>query len=165
VKTAKIASFALLFAALALTACGNKEQPAAQHKAAPAPAAPAQGISVSDGRMVLPAVPGTPGAVYFTVHNDSAGAVTLDAADVQGAKMAMLHTMNMVDGHTDMQEVKAMDVPAGGELVFAPAGRHVMATDLDAGLKPGGTTNVTLSFADGEKATFPVEILAAGNAR
>jgi copper(I)-binding protein len=160
VKTAIIAPLALILATLGLAACGSGQQPAAKHTSGPA-----QGISVSDGRLVLPAVPGNPGAVYFTVHNDSDRQTTLDAAEVDGAKGAMLHEMSMVSGHTDMREVKDMDVPAHGELVFAPGGRHVMATDLDSSLKPGAATDVTLSFASGEKATFPAEILAAGNAR
>jgi hypothetical protein len=36
---------------------------------------------------------------------------------------------------------------------------------LDDRLKPGGTTTLTLAFTSGQKATLPVEILAAGNAR
>ena len=40
-----------------------------------------------------------------------------------------------------------------------------MAMDLDATLAKGSTTDVTLSFASGEKAVFPGEILAAGDAR
>ncbi|HEY7805910.1 MAG TPA: copper chaperone PCu(A)C [Croceibacterium sp.] len=159
-KADLIAPFALAVATLGLAACGNHQQGSKAQQSS----GPAQGVSVSDGRLVLPAVHGNPGAVYFTVHNDTNGPATLDGAEVDGAKMAMLHAMSMVDGHTNMQEVNKMDVPAGGELVFAPGGRHVMAMDLDDSLKPGGTTNVTLSFASGAKATFPAEILAAGNA-
>lgn len=163
-KTTRFAPFAIALATLALAACGSHQQPSGKPNSAPAMAAPAQGISVSDGRLVLPAVHGNPGAVYFTVHNDTDGTATLDGAEVDGAKMAMLHQSSMVDGHTDMQQMGATDVPAGGQLVFVPGGRHVMAMNLDDTLKPGGTTNVTLSFAGGEKATFPAEILAAGNA-
>lgn len=160
-KTAVFASLALTLATLGLAACGSQQQqPAARPNAGPA-----EGISVSDGRLVLPAVPGNPGAVYFTVHNDTDGQATLEGAEVEGAKMAMLHQSTMVDGHSEMKSMQQVDVPAGGELVFSPGGRHVMAMDLSDDLKPGGTTDVTLSFADGEKATFPAEILAAGNAR
>lgn len=164
-KTAVFARFTLAFATLALAACGNQQQPAGKRNAAPAQASPAEGISVSDGRLVLPAVHGNPGAVYFTVHNDSGSKATLDAVAVEGARSAMLHQSTMVDGHSEMKSMQQVDVPAGGELAFSPGGRHVMAMDLGDALKPGGTTNVTLSFADGEKATFPAEILAAGDAR
>jgi len=160
VKSVTIAPFALALATLYLSACGDRTQPAP----APSPSAAAT-LSVSDGRLVLPAVKGNPGAVYFTVHNGTGKEDTLKGAEVEGAKMAMLHQTSMVSGHTSMQQVEQMSVPAGGQLVFAPGGRHVMAMDLDDSLKPGGTTNVTLAFASGAKATFPAEILAAGNAR
>jgi copper(I)-binding protein len=161
VKTSLFSPLALAACALGLTACHNQAQ---QQKATAAKPGVAVGMSVSDGRLVLPAVPGNPGAVYFTVHNDTGDKATLMAAKVDGAQSAMLHQMNMVDGHTDMQEVMQMDVPAGGELEFAPAGKHVMAMHLADSLKPGGTTNVTLSFAGGAETTFPAEILAAGDA-
>ena len=159
-KTANFARFALVFAALGLAACGSRQEPSAEHSAALSGT-----ITASDGRLVLPAVHGNPGAVYFTVHNGTGAEVTLDGAEVEGAKMAMLHQTSMVDGHADMQQVNAMVVPPGGELVFAPGGRHLMAMDLSDSLKAGGTTTVTLSFAGGEKTSFPAEILAAGNAR
>ena len=162
VKTSLFAPLALSACALGLSACHNQPE---QQKAAAAKPGIAVGISVSDGRLVLPAVPGNPGAVYFTVHNDTGDKVTLMAAAVDGAQSAMLHETTMVDGHADMKEMMQMDVPAGGELVFAPAGKHVMAMHLSDSLKPGGTTNVTLSFAGGAETTFPAEILAAGDAR
>lgn len=159
-KTPVIASLALVLATLGLAACdSHQQQPAAKPSSAPAHV-----LSVSDGRLVLPAVPGNPGAVYFTVHNNTGAQETLDGVEVDGARMAMLHEMSMVNGHTNMQDVDKMDVPAGGELVFSPGGRHVMAMDLSDSLEPGGTTKVTLSFASGAKATVPAEILAAGNA-
>lgn len=164
-KSVRIASLALAFAMFGIAACGSQQQPAKKQNSAATASSPAQGISIGEGRLVLPAVPGNPGAVYFTLHNDSDSQVTLDGAEVEGAKMAMLHETSMVDGHTDMQDISTMNVPAGGELDFAPGARHVMAMDLDPALKPGGTTNVTLSFSGGKKETFPAEILAAGSAR
>ena len=163
-KTAVLVPFALAFVTFGLAACGSQQQPTAKQSTAPARPVPAQGISVSDGRLVLPAVHGNPGAVYFTVHNDSDTLQTLKSAELEGAQSAMLHNSTMVDGHMEMQEAAQMDVPAGGELVFSPGGRHVMAMDLDDSLKPGGTTTLTLTFTSGQKATLPVEILAAGNA-
>jgi copper(I)-binding protein len=169
VKSAIFAPLALASAALCLTACDNHRQQDSKpfppsSRGTPAPGIPATGISVSDARLVLPAVPGNPGAVYFTVHNDTDSPATLDEVKVEGAKSAMLHDMSMAGGHMEMNEVKQMDVPARGELVFAPGGRHVMAMHLADSLKPGGPTTVTLTFANGQRATLPAEILAVGNA-
>ena len=51
------------------------------------------------------------------------------------------------------------------EAVFEPGKLHVMAMDLDDTLQKGGTTDVTLEFTGGDQAEFPVQILAAGDAR
>jgi copper(I)-binding protein len=160
VKSKIFAPFALTLAAAGLAACGSQQQ----SSTAPA-SGPAEGVSVSDGRLVLPAVKGNPGAVYFTVHNDSGNPATLQAVEVEGAGDAMMHETITISGHSEMREVDKVEVPAGGEVAFAPGGKHVMAMDLKDELKPGGTTDVTLSFASGEKSTFPAEIFAAGNAR
>jgi copper(I)-binding protein len=160
VKTANFARFALVFAALGLAACGSRQEPSAEQSATLSGT-----ITASDGRLVLPAVHGNPGAVYFTVHNGTASPATLESVEVEGAKMAMLHETRMVGGHSEMQAMPDPAVPAGGDLVLQPGGRHVMAMDVDDSLKPGGTTTVTLSFAGGAKTTLPAEILAAGNAR
>jgi copper(I)-binding protein len=160
-KTAILAPFALVLGALALAGCGSqKAQPAAKARADAA-----DGISITDGRLVLPAVKGNPGAVYFTVHNDSANRATISHASVKGAKSAMIHTVTILDHKADMEEMSQVAVPAHGELVFEPGKLHVMAMDLDDTLRKGGTTDVTLEFADGDQAEFPVEILAAGDER
>ncbi|MBO0750343.1 MAG: copper chaperone PCu(A)C [Porphyrobacter sp.] len=159
-KAALLAGLALAFATLGLGACGSRQAPAAKQEN-PLPA----GISVADGRLVLPAVKGNPGAVYFTVHDNADSPVTLTTVHVDGAQEAMMHQTVMANGQASMEMIMQAEVPARGELAFAPGGRHVMAMNLDASLKPGGTTQVTLTFAGGNKVTFPAQILAASDAR
>jgi len=159
-KFAVSAPLALALGTLALAACDGQKAPAAG-EAAKAP----EGISVSGGRLVLPAVKGNPGAVYFTLHNDSASAATIQGAEVKGAQSAMIHQTTTANGMSGMQMMPTLAVPAKGELAFQPGGLHVMAMDLADTLAKGGTTDVTLTFDNGDKAVFPVEILAAGDAR
>jgi len=159
-KSAVSAPLAFALGTLALAGCDSRQGPAAGE-----PADAPEGISISGARLVLPAVKGNPGAVYFTVHNDSANDETIAGAAVRGAKEAMVHQSAMVGGVAEMHEVPRALVPAQGALAFAPGGLHVMAVDLDATLAKGGTTDVTLSFDSGDKAVFPAEILAAGDAR
>ena len=154
------ASAALAFATFGLAACG--EEPASEEASSPT----AQlGISVTDGWMALPAVKGNPGAVYFTVHNDSERDGFIRAASVEGAGSATLHQMGTWNNQPSMDEVFQIAVPAGGELVFEPGGLHVMANDLEESLAAGGTTEVTVTFIGGRSASFPVEIRAAGDER
>jgi copper(I)-binding protein len=159
-KSAVSASLALVLGTLALAACESRQAPVAGEQAE----AP-EGISVTDARLVLPAVRGNPGAVYFTVHNDSASDETIAAAEVKGAGEAMIHQSTNVAGMAEMHEMPGALVPAKGTLAFAPGGLHVMAVNLDDSLAKGGTTDVTLSFDSGDNAVFPAEILAAGDAR
>lgn len=142
---------------LSLAACGNQAEIPAQEN----PDAP-EGITISDGRMTLPAVSGNPGAIYFTVTNSGERDKTIRAVSVAGAQSAMLHQTSIWNNQVDMQEVFQVNVTTAEPLVFEPGGLHVMAMDLDESLVVGGETEVTLSFAGGDKASFPVEIRAAG---
>ena len=146
--------------ALALGLAGCSSEPA-ETEAPANPDAPA-GISVTDGRMNLPAVAGNPGAVYFTISNDGDLDYNIRYASVQGAGSAMLHEMGEFNLAPVMEDVMQIPVPAGGSVEFAPGGKHVMAMDVDESLQAGGETEVTLTFLGGDKVSFPVEILEAG---
>ena len=159
-KSAVLAPLALILGTLALAGCESKQAPAAGER----PDAP-EGISITDARLMLPAVKGNPGAASFTLHNDSTNDETIGGVEVKGAKSAMIHQSTMANGMSEMHEMPQAIVPAKGVLAFAPGGLHVMAMDLDDALAKGGTTDVTLSFENGDKAVFPAEILAAGDAR
>src|SRR6478609_7400502 len=97
-KSAVFAPVALALGTLALAACGGQKAPRAG-EAAKAP----QGISVSGGQLVLPAVRGNPGAVYFTLHNDSASDATIESAEGNGAQSAMIHQTTTANGMSGMQ--------------------------------------------------------------
>lgn len=159
-KSVIFASTALALASLGLAACGD--EPAADEGTSDTSE---EGISITDGWLVLPAVKGNPGAVYFTVHNDGERDRFIRAAAVEGAKSAALHQTSTFNGEPSMDELFQVPVPNGGELKFEPGGLHVMANDLDESLATGGNTNVTVTFVGGRTATFPVEIRAAGDER
>ncbi|MBO9498381.1 MAG: copper chaperone PCu(A)C [Novosphingobium sp.] len=163
-KSALFAASALVLAGIGLASCGKggSEPSAAASEAAPE--APS-GISVADGRLVLPAVKGNPGAVYFDVTNNGAKDTAIAGAFVDGAKSAMLHTSVEMNGMSAMKDMDQIAVAKGATVRFAPGGNHVMAMDLDPALQAGGTTEVTLTFSDGDKVSFEAKVLAAGDAR
>ena len=159
-KSAIFPAIALALGTLGLAACGEDPQPPAE-ATSDAP----EGISVTDARLVLPAVSGNPGAVYFTVQNDSDSQKMIRTAAVEGASSAVIHQMGTWNNQPSMDEVMQIGVPAAGTLEFSPGGLHVMAMELDETLAAGGTTEVTLNFVGGKEISFPAEVLAAGDER
>jgi hypothetical protein len=159
-KSAILASAALALGTITLSGCGG--QSADQTEAAPEGF---PGITVSNARLVLPAVKGNPGAVYFDVAYKGDDTAVIRAAAVEGAKSAMMHEYSDWNGETVMGEMIPTPIKSGSTMKFEPGGRHVMAMELDDSLVPGGTTEVTLTFLGGDKFSFPAEILAAGDER
>lgn len=152
------ATIALALLAIGTAACSEEAEVAVET----APEAPA-GISISDGRLSLPAVGGNPGSVYFTLANDSGKDVMVRAAHMAGASSAIMHQTATWNLKTDMQEILQHQIKAGENAVFEPGGLHVMVTDLEDTLVVGGTTEVTLTFVGGDKISFDAEIRAAGD--
>jgi copper(I)-binding protein len=144
-------------ALLALAAC--QQQPAKQEAPAAVPEAK-PGMALSAGRLVLPAVKGNPGAAYFTLSNSGSGAVSLAAVAIDGAGKAEVHqTMTGT-----MMPVDQLDIDPGSAVDFKPGALHVMAFDLDPKLAPGGKTEITVTFADGDKLSAELAIESAGQA-
>jgi len=159
-KPVKFPSFlsksAMLFAALALGACQQQKQPHAEATQAAPDAKP--GISVSDGVLVLPAVKGNPGAAYFAVTNGSDQPTSLANVYVEGAGKAEMHETK----GGKMGRMNWAEVAAGQTVRFEHGGKHVMVFDIADTVKAGGTAEMTLTFAGGDKISTPLKVEAAG---
>jgi len=155
-----------LACAIALAACSGPKgnSPDVEPTGTPAAAAPETkpGLSLSGGKLVLPAVSGNPAAAYFTLVNGSPKPVTVAAVDVAGAGMAMLHETKDMGGHASMAEMAGPELKPGETLTLARGGKHVMIDGVPASWKPGGTAELTLTFADGDKLSAPLAIEAPG---
>lgn len=160
-----LAPRAALLAALALmpAACGKQGAPAPVESSTAAPDAK-PGLSLSGGKLVLPAVSGNPGAAYFSLANGSDKPVSIAAVDVAGAGMAMLHETMAKDGHSTMTDLSSPEIRPGETMTFAPGGKHVMVDAVPATARPGGTIELTITFADGDKLSAPLTIEAPGGA-
>ncbi len=97
----------------------------------------------------LPA--GLPAAGYFALRNTGTTDAILTAAQSPACAMLMLHQSTSASGSSSMSEVPSLAVPAGGKVVFAPGGYHLMCMDPAPALKPGKRVPVTLQFADGTR--------------
>ena len=156
----------MLAGAAALAGCQQSAAPDAQDSAAATDTAAVAGpdakpgITASEARLVLPVVPGRPGVAYFKVRNGNAAAVTLAGVHLEGVGKAEMHR---TEGGK-MTPVATLPIAAGETATFAPGGLHVMVFDVAKTLEAGGETELTLTFADGDKISLPVTIEAMGAA-
>lgn len=145
-------------AALALGACGQANQePAAEKSMAAAPEA-RPGVALAGGRLVLPAVAGNPGAAYFQIDNSAGASIVIAGIAIDGADKTEVH-QTIADS---MTSVDSVEIAPGTSMKFEPGQLHVMAFGLDPKLKAGGSTEVTVTFADGDKVSAPMKVEAAG---
>ena len=155
----RFAPVALALASVAMTGCsGGAEETAA-------PATDEVALEVSNARLMLPAVEGRPGAIYFDVKNTGEKNYAIRRADVEGASSAELHGSLEVQGQMMMDSIGQVLVNAGETETFEPGANHVMVFDLDPSLEAGGSTDMTLTVVGGKTMTVPVEIRAAGDER
>lgn len=142
---------ALAFAALALTGCGEKA--AGDPDAKP-------GVAVANARLALPVMRANPGAAYFDLTNSGDKPATLAAVAITGAGKTEMHETK---GGT-MGPVASVAIAPGETVKFEPGGKHVMAFDLSQDFQPGFSTEMTLTFADGDKVTARLRMVAPGAA-
>lgn len=117
------------------------------------------GIAGSRGRLILPVVPGRPAAAYFSLRNDGPAAVKLTGIHVEGAGKAEMHRTS----GGSMNAVDSVGIAPGATITFAPGGYHVMVFDPAAALRAGDSTELALTFSDGEKLSMPLRIEGMGH--
>lgn len=110
------------------------------------PAGMAATIEVSDAWTRATPGSSSSAAVYFTLTNAGKEADRLMSAETPAAGSAELHETAMVGGIMHMGPSKAVDIPVGGKVDFAPNGRHLMLMDLKKPLHKGDEIAVTLHF-------------------
>jgi copper(I)-binding protein len=151
-------------AALALCACQQAKQTSPERKLEPgteaSKAAPAgkPGIAIAGGRLIMPAVAGNPGAVYFQIDNSAGADVVLAAIAINGVEKTEIH---QTTGDT-MSKVDSVELAPSTSMKFEPGKLHVMAFNLASTVKAGGTTEMTITFADGDKSSAPLKVEPAG---
>ncbi|MEX0341981.1 MAG: copper chaperone PCu(A)C [Erythrobacter sp.] len=158
-KLTRFAPITLALATVGLASCSGETGEAA------APAADDVTLEVTDARLMLPAVSGRPGAIYFDVANTGEKNYAIRRVDVAGASSAELHGSMEMDGQMMMDSVGQILVNAGESESLEPGGFHVMVFDLDPTLEAGGSTEMTLTVVGGKTKTVPVEIRGAGDER
>jgi len=117
---------------------------------------------VSDAWVRLPAVPGRPGAAYFTVAGGTE-ASRLVAVESPAAGRIELHRMAMQGRAMTMQRLDGAAVPAGQRVRFAPGGDHGMVFDVAPTLKAGDSVRLDFRFERGTAVSAQARVVAAGD--
>jgi copper(I)-binding protein len=99
-------------------------------------------------------------ATYFVIHNEGKTADRLLSVDTAIAGEAQLHEHVMQNDVMKMQHVPSVEIPAGGEVTFAPMAYHVMLLNLKdrSLLTDGKRFAMTLHFEKAGDVTVEVAV-------
>jgi len=106
-------------------------------------------VEVDDAWIRLPAVPGRPGAAYFTLHGGPSDATLINVSAEIAIRAEMHESMTGAGGMSAMKPLAGVAVPARTDIAFAPGGRHVMLFDINPKAKAGRIYKLTLNFGNG----------------
>ncbi|MHC8346157.1 copper chaperone PCu(A)C [Pseudomonas sp. RT6P73] len=99
-------------------------------------------------------------AAYFVIQNPGKTADRLLSVDSPIAGIAQLHEHVMKDDLMKMQQVPNVDIPAGGNVTFAPMAYHVMLLELKdrSLLSDGKRFPLTMHFEKAGDVTVEVSV-------
>ena len=137
---------------LLLAACGSDDETPRLENSK-------NGVEIVDARLVLPIVSGGAGAAYFTVNNGTDAPISIVTVEVAASSMAMMHETLDTGGHSSMQMLGKVDVPAHQSVAFAPGGKHVMVTGMSPQIKVNTMTYLTLTYGDGDKSRTELPVV------
>ncbi|GHH82750.1 copper chaperone PCu(A)C [Streptomyces capitiformicae] len=133
-------------AALVLTGCGSSGSSDSS----------AAKLSVESAYMPQP-VTDSMAAGYLVIKNTGG---TADELTSVTSDLAQDVTVHETTGQS-MREVAALKVPAGGELVLASGGSHLMFENLKRKPKEGETVSLRLNFTKSEAVTVEMPVKSA----
>lgn len=102
-----------------------------------------------------------PTAVYFTITNSGASAVTLNGADASWATDVAMHETVDDDGFLMMHHMDSVIVLAGGSVTFEPGGMHLMAENVHTEISAGDSLVLALLADTGSRIEFSAVAKAA----
>lgn len=136
-----------LAALLELSACGG------------APGEPA--ARIENPFVTLPAVPGRPGAAYFTIRSN--GPARLTAVGSPQIGRIELHESMEAGGMSRMAPLHNPALGPDAPLVFAPGGRHAMLYDIAPSVRAGQHLTLTFTFDSLPPVTIEAEVRGPGD--
>lgn len=118
-----------------------------------------QGDIFIDSMQIRQPMPGrSVTAGYFTLHNKTSSDLELIAVSSSAFDRIELHQHIHKDGMMRMEQLQSITIAAKSDVVFAPAGLHLMLFDPVTLPELGQHVSLELHFADGQtlQANFPI---------
>ena len=120
-------------------------------------------VTVDRAVVTLPAVPGRPGAAYFTLQTNT-DATRLVGIDSAGVGRIELHETVTAGGVSRMAPLADPTFAPDAPLVFSAGGRHAMLLDIEPSLRPGDRLAMTFRFDPAPPVTVLAEVRGPGGA-
>jgi hypothetical protein len=146
----------LLFLVVILSACGGQAPTGPQIRAEDVWSRPA--VAMPEGDMEAGHGMSGTGAVFMTLVNDGVEADRLVGAQADVAEVVEIHQTTMDGDVMKMQQVAAVEVPGGGQVVLKPGDYHVMLIGLHHDLAEGDRFSVTLTFEKSGDLTVEAQV-------
>lgn len=109
-----------------------------------------------------PIIEGRPGVAYFTIANSGPQADRLLKIQSPVIGEIEIH-QNMTEGDMmAMKPVTALEIPAGGKIVFKPGGYHAMLYDIDGQALQKQTAPLIFTFEKAGNITVEAKIMPLG---
>jgi hypothetical protein len=120
-------------------------------------------VTVQHVAVTLPAIPGRPGAAYFTLRTNAnpTNLIGLMSPLVQRIE---LHESGSRGGVSSMKPLEETVFPGRGILAFKPGGKHAMLFGIDPSVKAGGRIPLTFTFDPAPAVTVEAEVRGPGEA-
>lgn len=108
-----------------------------------------------------PAQAGMNGVGFFTLVNAGKTPVALTGVQSPAAGKVEIHQSAMSGEVMTMRRQDKVTIPAGGQVVFAPGGYHLMLLSLKSAQAVGQKVPVTLVFDNGRRALVQLTVQLA----
>jgi copper(I)-binding protein len=122
-------------------------------------------VTVENAVVTVPAVPGGPGAAYFTLrtNNDPSRLVSITSPSIRQVE---LHTSRQQGGVSRMEPLQPGEATFSPSepLTFAPGARHAMLVGMDPSLRPGGRVSLTFNVEPAAPVAVEARVLGPGQA-
>lgn len=107
---------------------------------------------------------GVTGAAFMTIENTGDLDDTLISVESNIAEFTEIHEnfIDPDDGIMMMRKIKNISIPADGQAILNPKGKHVMLIKLDAPLTLDSTFPITLIFEKSGKKEINIKVVQPG---